>query len=212
MPTQDISEQLLEYIIINRCIPTNPKLKAAYVNATPDLLTQIVEILEEAQLSTALLATVDAPSNTKDQILAFCRQHNKRPSTHGDSKEEVYLARAMFRYISPKNSGSDEAFTRQLDAVCPKQYLNQITEATKVGLQENILDFCRKNSKRPSARSSDANEVALSYLMQRFIYSSKKDFDPVFRDTLDAVCPKQVAPIRKSRKSFLERIQSWLSF
>jgi hypothetical protein len=119
---------------------------------------------------------VNDSSTGKQSVLDFIHANGRKPSVTSKDLEEKRLGRLMRNYCSPSQSTYDEEFTKQVDALIPKQ-------DSSTGKQ-SVLDFIHANGRKPSRTSKDLEEKRLRRLMHNYCSPSQSTYDEEFKNTL----------------------------
>ena len=112
---------------------------------------------------------------TKDQFLAFCEEHGRRPRVSSSDVTESKLAYRARNYLNPSGASFDPAFR----AACPC-----ISRKDPVATKQAIRDFIAVQGRRPSDTAKDATERKLGHCMRNYLRPKGPQFDPAFREEI----------------------------
>ena len=111
---------------------------------------------------------------TKDQFLAFCEEHGRRPWISASDIDESKLAYRARNYLNPSGVSYDPEFTAAVNR-WPKG-------KDPVAAKQAIRDFIATHGRKPSVRATDDVERALACRMRNYVAPSGPMFDPAFRE------------------------------
>jgi hypothetical protein len=137
---------------------------------------------EFSKLLNELVPKVDAASQNKEAILAFVKEHGRRPSQI--KPDEKKLGIAARTYIGHTHKQFDPEFERRLNELGQFQ-LRKFSPSLK---KKAILAFAKEHGRRPSTASG--NEKNLGHAAASYVNPSSGCYDPKFRDLLNKLAPK----------------------
>lgn len=127
------------------------------------------------------------PTLKKEAILAFVKEHGRKPST-GRPKEKR-LREAANSYTSTSSGSYDAEFARQINELVPRLDTVAINK-------KKILYFAKTHGRRPSTKKP--SEKSLGSAASNYTRPKHRSYDPEFAKKLNELAPKKDPATKKA--------------
>lgn len=147
-----------------------------------------------------------------EDVLAFCREHKRRPSAVSGPPEERRLGARCARRMCPTHRLYQEEFESKVKDACDLfAYAELFTvdlapDVRAASVMQGKLDylaFCEKHNRRPSKRAEDRAERLLGLNHSLCFCVTNRLFDPIFYATVNRRWPAKGAAARANLITFV---------